>query len=92
MESIERDTRPWLGRVCFMNSFSSIYSRMNERTKLILVAVVAFWFGGLLKGGGSNTGRYQPCGNSPAYVLDTQKGTLWELKGSKYQESATMPW
>jgi lipopolysaccharide export system protein LptC len=75
-----------------MNSFSSIYARMNERTKLIIVAVVAFWLGGLLKGSGSSTGRYQPCGNSPTYVLDTQKGTAWELKGTKYQEMGSMPW
>jgi len=73
-----------------MNSFSSIYSRMNERTKLILVAVVAFWLGGLLKGG-SGVGRYQPCGNSNL-VLDTQKGTIWEMKGTKFQEMASMPW
>jgi hypothetical protein len=64
---------------------------MNERTKLIIVAISAFWLGGLLKGSGSNTGRYQPCGDSHAYVLDTQKGTVWELKGSRYQELATMP-
>lgn len=74
-----------------MNTFSSIYSRMNERTKLILVAVIAFWLGGLLKGGGAGTGRYQPCGNSANYVLDTQKGTVWEMKGTKFQELASMP-
>jgi hypothetical protein len=74
-----------------MDKFSSIYSRLNERTKLIIVAVVAFWLGGLLKGG-SSVGRYQACGNSPAYVLDTQKGTVWEIKGTKFQEMASMPW
>ena len=74
-----------------MNTFSSIYSRVGERTKLIIVAVVAFWLGGLLKGG-SGAGRYQVCGNSPNYVLDTQKGTVWEIKGSKYQEMASIPW
>jgi hypothetical protein len=75
-----------------MNTFSSIYSRMNERTKLIVIAVLAFFLGGLLKGGGSNTGRYQVCGTSPTYVLDTQKGTVWEMKGAKYREMASMPW
>jgi hypothetical protein len=75
-----------------MNSFSSIYSRMNERTKLVLVAVLAFFLGGLLKGGGTSVGRYQACGNSPTYILDTQKGTAWEMKGTRYQEMATMPW
>ena len=75
-----------------MNNFRSIYARMSERTKLILVAVIAFFLGGLLKGGGSSTGRYQPCGNSPTYVIDTQKGTTWELKGTKYQELGSMPW
>jgi hypothetical protein len=75
-----------------MNSFSSIYARMNERTKLVLVAVLAFFLGGLLKGGGSSVGRYQACGNSPTYILDTQKGTSWELKGTKYQEMGSMPW
>lgn len=74
-----------------MNTFSSIYSRLNERTKLILVAVVAFWLGGLLKGG-STIGRYQPCGGNANYVLDTQKGTMWEIKGTKFQEMASMPW
>jgi len=75
-----------------MNTFSSIYSRMNERTKLIVVAVLAFFLGGLLKGGGASTGRYQACGTSPNYVLDTQKGTVWEIKGTKFQEMASMPW
>jgi len=68
-----------------MNMFSSISSRMSERTKLIAVAVVAFWLGGLLKGG-SSIGRYQPCGNSPNYVLDTAKGTVWVLEGIKFKE------
>ena len=75
-----------------MNTFSSMYARMNERTKLVAVAVLAFFLGGLLKGGGSNTGRYQACGNSPTYIIDTQKGTTWEMKGSRYQELASMPW
>lgn len=74
-----------------MNTFYSIYSRMPERTKLIIVAIVAFWLGGLLKGNGSSSGRYQPFGNSPTYVLDTQKGTAWELKGTKYEELGSMP-
>jgi hypothetical protein len=72
-----------------MNTFSSIYSRMNERTKLILVAVLAFWLGGLLKGS-SGVGRYQSFGAN--LVLDTQKGTVWEIKGTKFQELASMPW
>ncbi|MDR3404278.1 MAG: hypothetical protein P4L99_17400 [Chthoniobacter sp.] len=75
-----------------MNTFTSIYSRMNERTKLVIVAVVAFFLGGLLKGGGSTVGRYQVCGNSPTYVLDTQKGKMWEMKGTRYEEMASMPW
>ena len=75
-----------------MNTFSSIYSRINERTKLIIVAVLAFWLGGLLKGG-SATGRYhQVCGTSPTYMLDTQKGTAWKIDGSKYVEMASLPW
>ena len=75
-----------------MNTFQTIYSRMNERTKLLIVAVVAFFLGGLLKGGGSPVGRYQMCGNSPTYVLDTVKGTAWEMKGSRYEQIASMPW
>jgi hypothetical protein len=75
-----------------MNTFSSIYSRMNERTKLLIVAVVAFWLGGFFKGGGSSTGRYQACGNSPTYVLDSQKGVAWELRNGRYERMAEMPW
>jgi hypothetical protein len=73
-----------------MDTFSSIYSRLNERTKLIIVAVVAFWLGGLLKGG-SSIGRYQACG-SANWVLDTQKGTVYEIKDGKFQQMASMPW
>lgn len=73
-----------------MNPIFSIYSRMNERTKLILVAVLAFWLGGLLKGS-SSVGRYQPFGNGNL-VLDTQKGTVWEMRGTRFQEMASMPW
>jgi hypothetical protein len=75
-----------------MNKFSALYARLNERTKLVLVAVIAFFLGGLLKGGGSSAGRYQAIGNSPTYVIDTQKGTTWEVKGTRYQEVASMPW
>jgi len=75
-----------------MNTFTSIYSRMNERTKILLVGVLAFFLGMMLKGGGSTVGRYQACGNSPTYILDTEKGTAWEIKGTRYQEMATMPW
>jgi len=74
-----------------MNSFSTIYARMTERTKLVLVAVLAFFLGGLLKGGGSSPGRYQACGNNPTYLVDTTKGTTWELKGNRYQELGSMP-
>jgi len=74
-----------------MNSFSTIYARMNERTKLVLVAALAFFLGGLLKGGGTSVGRYQACGNSPTYLVDTAKGTTWELKGNRYQELGSMP-
>ena len=75
-----------------MNTFSSFYARMNERTKLVLVFGLAFYLGGLLKGGGSGAGRYQAVGNAPTYLLDTEKGTTWELKGTKYQEVGSMPW
>ena len=74
-----------------MNNFYSIYSRIPERTKLILVAMLAFWLGGLLKGEGSKNGRYQSCGGSATYILDTQKGTSWELKGNKYEVMGSMP-
>ena len=75
-----------------MNTFTSILSRMNERTKLLLVGAVAFSIGMMFKGGGSNTGRYQACGNSPTYVLDTQKGVAWELRNGRYERMAEMPW
>jgi hypothetical protein len=65
---------------------------MNERTKLIIVAVLAFSLGGLLKGGGASNGRYQACGNSTAYVFDTQKGVAWEIRNGRYEKVASMPW
>ena len=75
-----------------MNAFTSILSRMNERTKLLLVGAAAFSLGMMLKGGGATPGRYQACGNSPTYVLDTQKGVAWELRNGRYERMAEMPW
>ena len=76
-----------------MNAFTSFFARMNERTKLLLVGAVAFSVGMMLRGsGGATSGRYQACGNSPAYVLDTQKGVAWELRNGRYERMAAMPW
>lgn len=75
-----------------MNSFRSIYTRMNERTKLVIVAVLAFSAGGLLKGGSASPGRYQGWGDSGAYILDTQKGVAWEMRNGRFEKIASMPW
>jgi hypothetical protein len=85
-------TWPKGGKVSAMNSFTSFFLRMNERTKLLLVGVVAFSAGMMFKGSSSTNGRYQPCGNSLVYVLDTQNGSAWELRNGRYERLGAMPW
>ena len=75
-----------------MNTFTTFWARMNERSKLLLVGGLAFFLGGFFKGSSSPIGRYQACGNSPTYIIDTQKGTTWEIKGTEYQKLASLPW
>ncbi len=74
-----------------MNLFTTMLARMSPKSKLIGAAILAFLIGIMFKSSSSGAGRYQACGNSAMYVLDTQNGSLWELDGSRYKRAATMP-
>ena len=58
--------------------FRQFFGRIPERTKTVIIAVVAFGLGTLLAGSGGN-GRYTPLGASGATILDTKTGAAWAL-------------
>jgi hypothetical protein len=76
----------------------ALWARLGERTKLIVVGVVAFIVGTFFGGHGttaSPNGRYVPWGNvagEPA-LLDTQTGQIWVVDdGShKFRKWAALP-
>jgi hypothetical protein len=76
-----------------MNNFLLTYlARLSLRTKIIAAAVLALLLGMMLRGGGGDNGRYLPVGNTPEYIIDTQKGTAWRLEDGTYRRIASMPW
>ncbi len=82
-----------------LSMVTGLWTRLGERTRLIIVAVVAFIIGTFF-GGRSATpsanGRYVTWGNvagEPA-LLDTQTGQIWVVdEGShKFRKWASLPW
>jgi hypothetical protein len=63
-----------------------LFSQIPERTKTILIAVVAFGVGTLFAGSGGS-GRYVPLAYSPqgtsgVIIIDTKTGTAWRAEPS----------
>jgi hypothetical protein len=58
--------------------FRQFFERIPQRTRIAIVAVLAFALGGLFAGSGGN-GRYIPLGTSGFAVLDTKTGVAWKI-------------
>lgn len=73
---------------------NQMLGRVSERTKLIVVAVVAFLLGTLLSGHSSESGngRYVPW--NVTGLLDTRTGQLWKLNPGtqRFERVASIPY
>ncbi len=82
-----------------LSMVTALWARLGERTRLIVVAVVAVVAGTFFGGHGAAAtanGRYVPWGNvsgEPA-LLDTQTGQIWVVNESthKFTKWASLPW
>ena len=70
--------------------------RLSVRTKMIVLAVIAFVIGTFFGGHGaeSSNGRYVPWGSNGTAMLDTRSGQLWVLDSDshKFQRMASLPY
>lgn len=78
-----------------LGMLNQMLGRVSERTKLIVVAVVAFLIGTLLTGHSSESvnGRYVPW-NGGAGLLDTRTGQVWKLNPGtqRFERAASIPY
>ena len=58
--------------------FRQFLAQIPDRTKTILIAVLAFGIGTLFGGSGGGNGRYIPVGGSGFIIMDTKTGTIWK--------------
>jgi photosystem II stability/assembly factor-like uncharacterized protein len=58
--------------------FRQFFSQIPERTKTVIIAVLAFGVGTLFGGAGGGNGRYIPVGGSGSIIMDTKTGTTWK--------------
>ena len=68
------------------------FDRIPQRTRVVLIAALAFCIGTLFGGAGGGTGRYVPAGTPDGniLVLDTKTGTLWTVApGGAYKRLAS---
>jgi hypothetical protein len=63
--------------------FRQLLARIPERTKFVLVAVLAFGVGSLFGGSGGGNGRYLPVGGSGNLIMDTKTGTTYTTESNK---------
>jgi len=76
-----------------LNVVRQLLGRVSERTKLIVVGVIAFLLGLMLSGhgGDSANGRYVPWGSSG--LLDTRTGQIWMEDGNQhFKRWASLPY
>jgi hypothetical protein len=59
--------------------FRQFLGQNPERTKMIIIAVIAFGVGTLFGGSGGGNGRYMPMGASGGIIMDTRTGTAWRI-------------
>jgi len=58
--------------------FRQFLAQIPDRTKTILIAVLAFAIGTLFGGSGGGNGRYIPVGGTGAIIMDTKTGAIWK--------------
>ncbi len=76
-----------------LNVIPQLFGRLSERTKLIIVGLIAFMLGMFLSGRGSASpnGRYVPWGERG--LLDTQTGQIWMVDDTNhFRRWASLPY
>ena len=58
--------------------FRRFFGQIPQRTRIIIIAVLAFGIGTLFAGSGGN-GRFTSLGTSGSAILDTKTGTTWRI-------------
>ena len=58
--------------------FRQLFGQIPDRTKMILIAVLAFGAGTLFGGSGGANGRYVPMGGAGIVIVDTRTGATWK--------------
>jgi len=58
--------------------FRQMFAQIPERTKTVIIAVLAFGIGTLFGGSGGGNGRYIPVGGTGTIIMDTKTGTAWK--------------
>ena len=76
-----------------LNVVQQLLGRISQRTRLIIVGIVAFVLGLMLAGRGADTGngRYVPWGEN--YLLDTRNGQVWVIDADhRFRKYASLPY
>ena len=58
--------------------FRRLFAQIPQRTRTIIIAMIAFGIGTLFSSSGGN-GRYMPLGTSGTAILDTKTGVAWRM-------------
>ena len=58
--------------------FRQMLGQIPERTKTIIIVVLAFGLGTFFGGSGGGNGRFVPVGGSGSIIMDTKTGTTWK--------------
>jgi len=58
--------------------FRRFFGQIPQRTRTIIIAIVAFGIGTLFSGSGGD-GRYTSLGTSGLTILDTKTGVAWKI-------------
>jgi len=58
--------------------FRRFFGQIPQRTRSIIIAIIAFGIGTLFSGSGGN-GRYASLGTSGLTILDTKNGVAWRI-------------
>ena len=57
--------------------FRQLLAQIPVRTKMIVIAVLAFGIGSMFGGSGGTNGRFIPVGGTGSIIMDTRTGATW---------------
>ena len=71
-----------------------IFSRISQRNRFILTAIVAFILGMMFRGSGGTVGRYQLSPTVPSLIIDTTSGETFQYSAEEktFKRVGSLPW